>query len=59
MNQDQLDRIARLLNRISDRSERDEIAREVGRVLSEAEPNFDSARFYDLAGIEAPGESGA
>jgi hypothetical protein len=51
MNQDQLDRIARLLYRISDAQERDEVTREVAQVLADAVPNFDTNRFYELANV--------
>lgn len=52
MNQDQVDRIARMLQRISDRVEREEITREIAAVLAECEPSFGEARFYELASVE-------
>ena len=51
MNQDQLDRIARLLYRISDAQERDEVTREIAQVLADAVPSFDTNRFYELANV--------
>jgi hypothetical protein len=51
MNQDQLDRIARLLYRISDAQERDEVTREIAQVLADAVPSFDTHRFYELANV--------
>lgn len=52
VDQDQLDRIARLLNRISDRGERNEVTREIAEVLADSDPNFGKGRFYELAGVE-------
>ena len=52
MTQDHLDRIAKLLYRISDRDERDEVTREVARVLQEEDSSFDEKRFYHLANVE-------
>ncbi|HZT96322.1 MAG TPA: hypothetical protein VFB34_05740 [Chloroflexota bacterium] len=52
MDQNQLDRIARLLDRISDRSERAEITREIAKVFEDADSSFDAARFYDLANVD-------
>ena len=46
MNQAEYDRIARVLYRISDSNERDEVVREVGKVLAEADAQFDTERFY-------------
>ncbi len=51
MNQAQYDRIARILYRISDSNERDEVVREVGKVLVEADPGFDTSRFYREANV--------
>jgi hypothetical protein len=52
MTQDHLDRIAKLLYRISDRDERDEVTREVAKVLQEEDSSFDEKRFYHLANVE-------
>lgn len=57
VNQDQADRIARMLYRISDRGERDEVTREIGKVLEQAESGFDLKRFYELANVPDPGVS--
>jgi hypothetical protein len=51
MDQSQIDRIARILYRISDSQERDEVTREVAQVLASAEPGFDTNRFYQLANV--------
>jgi hypothetical protein len=51
MDQSQIDRIARMLYRISDSQERDEVTREIGKVLASAEPGFDTQRFYQLANV--------
>lgn len=51
MNQDQVDRIARILYRISDNMERDEVAREVAGVLSQCVQGFDQQHFYELANV--------
>jgi hypothetical protein len=51
MDQNQYDRIARILYRISDSNERDEVTREIAQVLTKAEPGFDTHRFYKLANI--------
>lgn len=51
MDQSQLDRIARILYRISDSQERDEVTREIAQVLASAEPGFDTHRFYELANV--------
>lgn len=51
MDQDDFDRIARILYRISDSQERDEVTREIGQVLSKAQPQFDTQRFYQLANV--------
>ena len=56
MTQEQADRIAKLLNRISDRSEREEVTREICKVLSDADPSFGIARFSELAGVSPPAE---
>jgi hypothetical protein len=55
MTQEHLDRIAKLLYRISDRSERDEVTREIAKVLQEEDRNFDEKRFYNLANVEYSG----
>jgi hypothetical protein len=51
MDRSQHDRIARILYRISDSNERDEVTREIAQVLAEAEPGFDTKRFYELANV--------
>lgn len=53
MDAEQLDRIARLLNRISDSNERDEVTREIGKVLEQvAGSAFDRDRFYQLSNVK-------
>ena len=54
MSQDQIDRIAKLLERISDRSERTEITREIAKVLGDSQQDFEAARFYQMAQVEDP-----
>jgi hypothetical protein len=54
MTEAEVNRIAALLHRISDRAEREEIVREVAKVLAEAGVGFDRAQFYHLASVEAP-----
>lgn len=51
MDQSQYDRIAKVLYRISDSNERDEVVREVGDVLAEADSGFDRHRFYEQANV--------
>jgi hypothetical protein len=51
MNQAQYDHIAKILYRISDSNERDEVVREVGQILAEADPQFDTGRFYREANV--------
>ena len=51
MDQNQIDQIARILYRISDSQERDEVTREIGQVLASSEQNFDTQRFYQLATV--------
>ena len=51
MNQDQIERIARILYRISDSMERDEVTREIAQVIQSAQSEFDTKRFYDLANV--------
>jgi len=51
MDQNQIDRIARMLYRISDSQERDEVTREIARVLASSESGFDTNRFYELANV--------
>lgn len=51
MNQDQADQIARILYRISDNMERDEVTREVAGVLQEAVQGFNQQQFYELANV--------
>ena len=51
MDQSQFDRIARMLYRISDSQERDEVTREIAKVLADAEPSFDTKRFYQQANV--------
>jgi len=51
MDQNQIDRIARLLYRISDSQERDEVTREIAKVLASGQPGFDTKRFYELANV--------
>jgi hypothetical protein len=57
MNQEQLDRIARMLARISDHSERTEITREIAVVLGQNDPSFGAGRFYELAQVEGASET--
>jgi hypothetical protein len=57
MTEEHLDRIAKLLYRISDRSERDEVTREIAKVLHEEDPSFDERRFYHHANVEYSGDS--
>lgn len=52
MTEEQLDRIARLLYRISDSNERDEVTREIGKVLAEAAPAYNEDRFYRLSNVK-------
>jgi hypothetical protein len=54
MEGDTTDRIARALYRISDRSERSEITREVAQALAAADSGFDTRHFYERAGVEYP-----
>ena len=54
MTQEHFDRIAKLLYRISDRSERDEVTREVAKVFQQSDIPFDEKRFYHLANVEYP-----
>lgn len=51
MDQSQFDRIARILYRISDSQERDEVTREIAQVLAGSESGFDTKRFYELANV--------
>lgn len=51
MNQDQADRIARILYRISDNMERDEVTREIAGVLAGVVQGFDQHHFYELANV--------
>ena len=51
MDQEQFDRIARILYRISDSNERDEVTREIAQVLADAQSSFDTHRFYHLANV--------
>lgn len=51
MDQSQIGHIARILYRISDNDERDEVTREIAQVLEKAEPNFNQHRFYKLANV--------
>jgi hypothetical protein len=51
VDQNQIDRIARILYRISDSQERDEVTREIGQVLASEDPGFDTKRFYQLANV--------
>lgn len=51
MDQDQIDRIARVLYRISDSQERDEVTREIAQILANAQQRFDTKRFYELANV--------
>jgi hypothetical protein len=51
MNQDQTDQIARILYRISDNMERDEVTREVAGVLKDTVQGFDQQKFYELANV--------
>jgi len=51
VDQSQIDHIARILHRISDAQERDEVTREIGQILEQSESNFDLQRFYQLAEV--------
>ena len=51
MDQSQIGHIARILYRISDNDERDEVTREIALVLEKAEPYFNQHRFYELANV--------
>jgi hypothetical protein len=51
VDQSQIDRIARILYRISDSQERDEVTREIAQVLAGTESQFDTKRFYQLANV--------
>jgi hypothetical protein len=51
VDQSQIGHIARILYRISDNDERDEVTREIAQVLKKAEPNFNQHRFYELASV--------
>jgi hypothetical protein len=51
MNQDQADQIARILYRISDNMERDEVTREIAGVLKDAVQGFNEQQFYEKANV--------
>jgi hypothetical protein len=51
MNQDQAETIARILYRISDNMERDEVTREIAGVLKDAVQGFNEQHFYELANV--------
>ena len=51
MDQAQYDHIARILYRISDSNERDEVTREIGQILSQEDSSFDTHRFYEKANV--------
>jgi hypothetical protein len=51
MDQSQYDHIARILYRISDSNERDEVTREIAQVLASADATFDTQRFYERANV--------
>jgi hypothetical protein len=51
MNQDQTDHIARILYRISDNMERDEVARQIADILGQAVQGFDRERFFKEANV--------
>jgi hypothetical protein len=51
MDQSQYDRIAKVLYRISDNNERDEVVREVANVLAEADSSFDRNAFYQESNV--------
>lgn len=51
MDQSQIDHIARILYRVSDNQERDEVTREIAQVLEQTEPNFNAHHFYQLANV--------
>lgn len=51
MDQSQYDRIARILYRISDNNERDEVVREVADVLAQADSSFDRNQFYKESNV--------
>jgi hypothetical protein len=51
MNQDQADQSARILYRISDNMERDEVTREIAGVLKDAVQGFNEQQFYEKANV--------
>jgi hypothetical protein len=51
MNQDQANQIARILYRISDNMERDEVTREIAGVLKDVVRGFNQQQFYELANV--------
>jgi hypothetical protein len=51
MNQDQANQIARILYRISDNMERDEVTREIAGVLKDVVQGFNQQQFYELANV--------
>jgi hypothetical protein len=51
MSQDQADQIARILYRISDNMERDEVTREIAGVLKDAVQGFNEQQFYEKANV--------
>ncbi|HZS93561.1 MAG TPA: hypothetical protein VFA78_02095 [Chloroflexota bacterium] len=51
MDQDQIDHIAKILRRISDPQERDEVTREIGQIIGQSQPSFDTQRFYQNADV--------
>jgi hypothetical protein len=51
MDQELIDRIARILYRISDSQERDEVTREIAQIFAEAQSDFDTQRFYQRANV--------
>jgi hypothetical protein len=54
MNEEQVHRIAAMLHRVSDRAERDEVTREIAKVLEEARISFDRKKFFHTASVEEP-----
>jgi hypothetical protein len=51
MDQDQIERIAKMLYRISDSQERDEVTRGIADVLEKVGSGFDRKQFYQLANV--------
>ncbi len=51
MDENQIERIAKMLYRISDSQERDEVTRGIAEVLAAAVSGFDRKRFYQQANV--------